>query len=720
MRVRTHGGPWRVRPSLLALLFLALGLWVGCHDAAEPPQLSEIRIEPAAGATLLPGESYQFSAIGTDPRGFDLPNLRFTWRSEDETIATVSTSGSVTARAPGSTLIAAAIGELSAHAELSILVPITQLTLELPGPLIVVGRPVQIVVTAKAEDGRPVANQPVKWETSDSAIALISEAGLLTPLSQGQVTITATSGGRSATLPVTVLVPIASLHIEPVGTKLHPGDKLQLAVTLTDPDGNPLDGRASQWSSSNEVVVTVSSTGLATAHQLGQAFIQAEAEGERDSALIEVQTPVASMSVRPAQATLGVGAILQLEARPRDADGADLTGREVTWSAEDRTVVTVSPLGLVTAIQPGATTVSATSEDRTGASAIEVQLPVSTVTVKPTSKDLTVDELYPLTAILRSADGKVVTGRTVEWSSSDPGVVGVNSVGRVTARNSGTAKITATSEGIEGHAEIRVSRPSDEPVVLVGAGDIASCDKNGDEATARLLDQIPGTVFTAGDNVYEVGSEEEYAQCYDPSWGRHKARTRPVPGNHEYETPGATGYFKYFGAAAGDPETGYYSYDLGAWHILALNTSFTGKEGSPQADWVEEDLAAHRRKCTLAIWHAPLFGRDSASIRMKNIYQILYDAGAELVINGHEHNYQRFAPQTADGVLDPDRGIREFVIGTGGRSVGINPVRPPNTEAFYGGGFGVLKLTLRASSYDWEFVPEVGTTFTDTGSASCH
>jgi uncharacterized protein YjdB len=719
MRIRTHGGPWRVRPSLLLLLLLSIGLWVGCHDAADPPQLSEVRIEPASRVSLLPGESYQLTAFGIDARGFDLPDLDFTWTSADETVATVSASGSVTARAPGSTLIGAAFGGLSAQAELSILVPVAQLTLELANPLVVVGRPVQVIATVETENGAPV-DQPVHWESSDPAVALVSEAGLLTPLSQGQVTITATCGRRSATLPVTVLIPIASLHLQPGGTKLHPGDELQFAVTLTDPEGNPLDGRSTQWSSSDERVATVSTTGLVSAIALGTAFIRAEAEGERDSVVIEVQAPVASVAVTPARATLGVGRTLQLKATPKDARGADLTGRELGWSSKDPAVATVSAEGLVTAVRAGSTSVRATSEGRTGTSSIQVQVPLAAVTVKPSSKDLTVDEIYPLTVTLRSADGKILTGRAVEWSSSNPEVARVSSSGQVTARNPGSARIEATSEGVDGHAEIRITRPSDEPVVFVGAGDIASCRSDGDEATARLLDQIPGTVFTAGDNVYEVGSETEFADCYDPTWGRHKARTRPVPGNHEYETPGAAGYFKYFGAAAGDPETGYYSYDLGAWHILTLNTQFTGREDSPQAAWVERDLAAHRRKCTLALWHVPLFGRDSASTRMKNIYQILYNAGAEIVINGHEHNYQRFAPQTADGVFDPDRGIREFIIGTGGRSLGRKTGLDPNTEAFYAEGFGILKLTLRATSYDWEFVPEAGTTFSDKGSASCH
>src|SRR5919199_4154075 len=258
--------------------------------------------------------------------------------------------------------------------------------------------------------------------------------------------------------------------------------------------------------------------------------------------------------------------------------------------------------------------------------------------------------------------------------------------------------------------------------VLVGAGDIASCLITGDEATAALLDNIAGTVFTAGDNAYDSGSASEYANCYDPNWGRHKARTRPAVGNHEYFTFGASGYFNYFGAAAGDPSKGYYSYDLGTWHIIVLNSEIDANLGSPQEQWLRGDLAAHPTTCTLAMWHQPLFssGPNGSNPSYYDFWRALYEYGADVVIGGHDHNYERFAPQTMDGVADSSFGMREFVVGTGGKS--HNPVGTPvaNSEVTNTDTFGVLKLTLHASSYDWQFVPEAGKTFNDSGSGACH
>jgi hypothetical protein len=260
--------------------------------------------------------------------------------------------------------------------------------------------------------------------------------------------------------------------------------------------------------------------------------------------------------------------------------------------------------------------------------------------------------------------------------------------------------------------------------VLVGAGDIASCSSSGDEATAKLLDIIAGTVFAAGDNVYENGTSSEFANCYNPTWGRHKARTRPATGNHEYQTSGAAGYFKYFGAAAGDPKKGYYSYNLGAWHIIVLNSNCSQiggcQAGSPQEKWLRADLAAHPSVCTLAYWHHPLFSSGGGSTTsVRPLWQALYDAHADVVLNGHVHNYERFAPQNPSGGADSSRGIREFVVGTGGKSLaGFNTVRP-NSQVRNNSAFGVLKLTLHASSYDWKFVPQAGKTFTDSGSTSC-
>ncbi len=262
--------------------------------------------------------------------------------------------------------------------------------------------------------------------------------------------------------------------------------------------------------------------------------------------------------------------------------------------------------------------------------------------------------------------------------------------------------------------------------VLVGAGDIASCAGTGDEATAALLDAIPGTVFTTGDNAYDHGSSLEFERCYEPSWGRHRARTRPAPGNHDYHTPRAAGYFSYFGEVAGPPERGYYSYDLGTWHIVVLNSNCAAVggcgPGSPQERWLRADLAAHPAACTLAYWHHPRFssGPHGGTSTVQALWQALYEAGAEIVINGHDHLYERFAPQTPDGRPDEERGIRQFIVGTGGAGLYAVRRRAPNSEVVNTSTFGVLKLTLYPDRYEWEFIPVPGGTFVDHGSAACH
>ncbi len=265
-------------------------------------------------------------------------------------------------------------------------------------------------------------------------------------------------------------------------------------------------------------------------------------------------------------------------------------------------------------------------------------------------------------------------------------------------------------------------------VVLAGAGDIADCaDLSGAEATAKLLEKIPGTVMAVGDLAYPSGTAEQFANCYDKTWGRVKSRTRPAPGNHEFHSTGAAPYFDYFAAVAGDPTKGYYSYDLGSWHIIVLNSECDELggcgSGSPQEKWLRSDLAAHPVACTLAYWHKPLFSsgaKHGDDPEIKPLWQALYDANADVVVNGHDHDYERFAPQNPDGDRDPARGIREFVIGTGGKNTREFGQIESTSEAHNTGTFGILKLTLHANSYDWEFIPIAGATFRDQGSASCH
>jgi hypothetical protein len=258
--------------------------------------------------------------------------------------------------------------------------------------------------------------------------------------------------------------------------------------------------------------------------------------------------------------------------------------------------------------------------------------------------------------------------------------------------------------------------------VFVGAGDIGWCGPDGrPNLTAALLDGISGTVFTLGDNAYFSGSSEDFRNCYEPSWGRHKARTRPSPGNHEYLTPGAVGYFAYFGANAGPPGLGYYSYPLGAWHIISLNSEISAFPGSPQMEWLRNDLTANRTLCTLAYFHTPVFGSgtNAGNEQMRAVWRVLYEFGADVVVNGHNHSYERFAPQDPDGGSNPTRGIRQFTAGTGGAPLTDFPRIRPNSE-IRSSTWGVLKLTLRSDRYEWQFLPVAGASFSDSGTATCH
>ncbi|MEV6866418.1 DNRLRE domain-containing protein [Streptosporangium subroseum] len=267
--------------------------------------------------------------------------------------------------------------------------------------------------------------------------------------------------------------------------------------------------------------------------------------------------------------------------------------------------------------------------------------------------------------------------------------------------------------------------PAGDPV-LVGAGDIASSG-TGDTATAALLDGIPGTVFTAGDEAYPDGSASNFSTYYAPTWGRFKSRTRPVAGNHEYVTPGASAHYNYFGSAAGDPAKGYYSYNLGSWHVVALNSNCSSvggcNAGSAQEKWLRSDLAANAKACTFAYWHHPRFTSGSNHAPDPSVgplVQALYDNNADVIVTGHNHQYERFAPMNPSGQLDNTRGLRHFVIGTGGAGLYSFGTILPNSEVRNNNTFGVVKFTLHSNSYTWQFVPQSGKTFTDSGTTACH
>jgi hypothetical protein len=292
-----------------------------------------------------------------------------------------------------------------------------------------------------------------------------------------------------------------------------------------------------------------------------------------------------------------------------------------------------------------------------------------------------------------------------------------------------TATITLTPTPADTSTPEATPTPSE--IDLIGAGDIVNCDGAGAKATANLLAQFPGaTIFTAGDNIDHIATPKEFKNCFGPTWGRFLSQIHPAIGEMEYnmKNPPAYAYFDYFGAAAGDPTQGWYSYDLGGWHIVVLNSECSRvggcQAGSPQEKWLKADLAAHPTQCSMAVWHSPRFyaALSEGLPAFKDVWQDLYDAGVELIVNAHLHYYARYAPMDPNGQPDDAKGIREFIVGTGGAIplVKGDPTCNGNCKVLNNTTFGVLKLTLHPDSYDWAFVPDPSKTFTDAGSANCH
>jgi hypothetical protein len=270
------------------------------------------------------------------------------------------------------------------------------------------------------------------------------------------------------------------------------------------------------------------------------------------------------------------------------------------------------------------------------------------------------------------------------------------------------------------------------PQVFVGAGDIgwnpADDGKTGGQAlTAALIaaNMIGGTVFTVGDDAYLDGSTQNFTDWYNPSWGQFLGRTRPTPGNHEYDTDRSmSGYFGYFGAAATiggpGPPGGFYSFDLGDWHAVMLNSSIDTSANSPQGVWLQNDLATHPVKCTIAVFHFPLFssGPNPTMPQARPLWDILYKNNVDVIVNGHDHLYERFVPQDPTGFPDQAKGIREFIVGTGGARLYPLVRNAPNSERRIADTYGVLKFTL-GTGYDWQFIP-VGAGQSDSGHWECH
>ena len=259
------------------------------------------------------------------------------------------------------------------------------------------------------------------------------------------------------------------------------------------------------------------------------------------------------------------------------------------------------------------------------------------------------------------------------------------------------------------------SGSQDEPEVLMAVGDIGSCNVESDDAVGKLVKSIGGTVAVLGDLAYESGSDQEFQDCFDPTWGPIKNRLRPAPGNHEYNTSDAAGYFDYFGSTAGQPGEGWYAYDLGGWHVVVLNSNCNDvacEPGSAQLSWLHADLAAAQAPCLLAYWHHPRWssGRHGSNRDVQPFWDELQAAGVDVILNGHDHDYERVEVA----------GVRQFVVGTGGRSLYTFPGGPLSTTVVRSDqAYGALRLELSAGSYSWDFLSLGNTGFTDSGSGTC-
>ncbi|HKP88815.1 MAG TPA: Ig-like domain-containing protein [Thermoleophilaceae bacterium] len=329
----------------------------------------------------------------------------------------------------------------------------------------------------------------------------------------------------------------------------------------------------------------------------------------------------------------------------------------------------------------------------------------------------------------QAGDGGPVSVRLSNGSELSAGAAGPGWSALAPPLAPGAYTLTAEQRDAAGNLGRATARFT-VPFSLLAAGDVAGCDTDGDSATAAVLRRRAGTIAALGDLAYaSAPGEDPFKYCYDPTWGQFKARTMPVPGNHEYEeSPGAANYFSYWGAAgAGATGDGYYSYDVGAWHVIALNSSNNCSPVacdalSAQFSWLVTDLATHPAKCTLAYFHHPRFSAyTGTNANVKPLWQALYDGGADLVLGGHAHNYERFRPVDPDGTPNESAGITEIVAGTGGRNHhGFFTAPGPNTVVRDDQTFGILDLRLEPTGWSWEFLPAAGGTFTDAGSADCH
>jgi uncharacterized protein YjdB len=440
--------------------------------APPPAPVASVTVTPPT-AQVQVGGSVQLTATPRDAGGTPLTGRTVTWSSSAPLVASVDANGRVTALLPGTATITATSEGRSGTSTVTVTAlppaPVASVSVTPPTAEVQTGGTVQLTATPRDALGNPLAGRAVTWTSSNPAVATVNASGLVTAVSPGTATITATSEGRTGTSTITVVAPppapVASVSVTPPTAEVQTGGTVQLTATPRDAAGNPLTGRTVTWTSSNTAVATVDANGRVTAVSPGTATITATSEGRTGTSTITVvappPAPVATVAVTPSTGTLDPGGTLQLTATPRDAAGNVLTGRTVTWTSSNTSVATVDANGRVTAVGPGTATITATSEGRTGTAAITVRTPpptVATVTVTPANPQLLEGRTVRLTATARDAAGNVITGRTVTWTSSNTNVATVDATGLVTAVRRGRATITATIDGVTGSTVVEVDR----------------------------------------------------------------------------------------------------------------------------------------------------------------------------------------------------------------------------------------------------------------------
>jgi len=649
-----------------------------------------------------------------------------------------------------------------------------------------------ITVTAKDDHGNLIPGVAVALASSGQGNALIQPVGLTdgngvataslsSTVAESKV-ISAVVGGTGLDRLDTVAVvpgPASAMAfvVQPSGTTVGIVMTPPVQVEIRDQFGNRLTGSTANVTlgfGSNPGGATLAGggpvaavAGIATFASLtidhaGTGYTLAAASAGLPGALsasFNISAGIVSASqsgvvVSPVSLTAGAGTAT-VTVTARDAGGNPVAGATVTIAATGTGNVIVQPGPPTNGSGVTTGTFSSTGAGQKTISAIASgvlisQKPTLTIVAGPVSASQTTVTANPasiesgsgaatIIVTARDAFANPVSGASVTLAASGSGVTltqpsapsdaaGV-ATGALAASTTGTKTVSATVAGvaIAQTATVTVLAPG-SAVTFVGAGDIADCGSSDDEATAALINAMPGVpVFALGDNAYPNGSTKDFANCYNPSWGAFKSRTHPAAGNHEYNSSNAAPYFAYFGAAAGPAGLGYYSFDLGAWHVIVLNSNISSDAGSPQDVWLRADLAAHPTVCTLAYFHHPLYssiggtGSGGAVITSaRRFWDDLYAAGADLVLNGHRHVWERIAPMKPDGTADPVRGIRTIIAGMGGESGGDLTNIFPLSEEREGHTFGVLKLTLRSTSYDWQFIPVAGSTYTDSGTGTCH